>query len=291
MLVVAVMSAVVCPDHIAAQQAPGASIVVSEIGDASTYTTSCVQQGAPGANSSATCNSTTAGGLAGSARSSSDNALRTVSGAAVMTNSGAQGSTGEPYAMGYGWQYSALTVTGTPAPNDKLVFRFLTNQWVSGFGGTGDAAGGWELLVDNATSGDAEAYQTSDADGTTGAVTLVNAQQTIGGVDLFLPFTSGGTFEYSFGATGSAVFNRNQSQPPGATVNGSLTATLQRVDAITGDGEYISSAVFDSQTRLGTIDVTTAPEPSSLALIAIGLIGVTPCIRRRRCSHQYGSLH
>ena len=58
---------------------------------------------------------------------------------------------------------------------------------------------------------------------------------------------------------------------------------LQGVDAETAQGHYVASAMFNSDGK-GTLDVTsptTAPEPSTMAMLGSGLIGLIPVIRRR----------
>jgi hypothetical protein len=60
---------------------------------------------------------------------------------------------------------------------------------------------------------------------------------------------------------------------------------LAGVDAETAQGGYISSAVFDAKTGLGSINVpvqSTVPEPDVVALLGTGLAALLPLVRRRR---------
>lgn len=70
-------------------------------------------------------------------------------------------------------------------------------------------------------------------------------------------------------------------QGAGASGSASATATLVGAFVLNSDGTVRNAATFDDQGH-GYFAATTAPEPSSLALLIPGLFGIVPFARKRR---------
>lgn len=271
-----------------AQAAPAAGNSASQasIFDNGGPTQSCGLAQKPadvGPSSSYFCSSALRGGSA-LASATSTNATRSQTNFASVTptdaSTVANGTTGASSTLS-----SLLDVTGTPTAGDNLVFHFLTSQSATGIGGsflTGLDV--WSLVLNNANdpTAFAKAGQSFTSTGTANPLALTNATQVAGGFDLFLPFVTGSSFFYNFQSGIRCPDNR---QPAGVAATCSLDVSLEGISAQHANGGSYASATFDQSTGFGAIDLespTTVPEPTSLALLATGLVVLVPMARRKR---------
>lgn len=300
-------SAAALPSHMLAQASPGqtySSALVQQftnatLGYGTVAPTPCSQTAPFSAGpTAASCPSVAAWGTTALSGGSANPSARTVSGTATVTVTSGLQSGQEVKAQGAGWAVSQLTVNGATPSNGQLVFHFTTSQGASALGGaaTGPANDGsalWSLRVfgnlptpvSGTTAFASSIFQKANANGT-GSLTGLGpgAHQTSSGFDVFLPLTSG---SYAFNFV-SDEFATAVGQPPGAIFSAFLDATLSGIDAVTSAGAVIGSATFSSSNGFATLDLqngggtTTAPEPSSFALLGSGLVGLAPIARRKR---------
>ncbi|MDQ2890655.1 MAG: PEP-CTERM sorting domain-containing protein [Gemmatimonadota bacterium] len=244
----------------------------------------CNQTDGPAASTTKTCGPLAVTNGFGTSTSSSNNAARTASAYGAFTADPIATAPGDREARGISYQYSALTVTGTPSSADQLIFHFIfPTPPVAGGPSTGaDAVGNgyWELYLSNSSGTySASAHQFNGIGVATTGIAMANPSGT--GFDFRLPFTPGGTFGYYFETSASG--SDNGSPATTTTFTGSLSVKLEGVDAANSNGVF-SHAIFDSNTGLGSIDLTaqsTVPEPSSMSLMAIGLVGIATTVRKR----------
>lgn len=210
---------------------------------------------------------------------SSNNATRTLSAIAEFP------SGGYLFASASSTQHGALTVVGTPTGGDALVLHFLTTYSLDR--GTtlmgNEVPGGFSLPYANWVFSASIVGGSGSATGsfqrnTITPLSFTDFTQTAAGFDMTVPLFAGDpVLPYDLTTTGN-VFGGDVG---GVPVGASVTATLAGIDARSPGGAIVASATFDDA-GLGTLDLTTAPEPSSLALLATGLGGLLPAMRPKR---------
>ena len=256
----------------AAQTSESVAGVLDQVAQVGRCSNNSGQQ--PGA-SSALCSGPTSGGSA-FASSMSNNSARSASAVASLTQSGPDFSMAG-FSQAFSNQTNSIFVTGTSNSDDNLVFRFLTTRAFEFLGTTGGSIYSSYLLTLVGATANAAAGGTDTPTGSTffipGGVT------TPGGMDLSVPFSSfTGTYDYFFQLYVDTF--RQADQPQGAYGSSNFDAHLAGIDAVNVDGDVIASAVFGANGD-ATLDLTTTPEPASVALFATGLLGIVGVARRK----------
>ena len=262
----------------------------ASVSDGANSNNSCTSStGFAGSTSTASCTHVPVTPVAitggtGSAFSTSTNATRTASASTTLAQTGPANSM-NGFTQALSNQSSWISVTGSLAPTDNVVFHFLTPvMQATGAAGTSSSSAVWQFVLDAGSFSGTE-YRYGYGDGTSSVTVYNSATPTAGGVDFTVPlsaFTSPGLLNYVFEPFVQGDIHLNQ--PTGTMLNASISATLQGVDAETAQGQYIASAMFNPD-GTGTLDVTspiTTPEPSTIAMLGSGLVGLIPIIRRRR---------
>jgi len=228
------------------------------------------------------CPTTASAGGTASGGGAADNFSRYVAAGAVLTQSGPPGSMFEQV-DGSGTVNSRLFIDGTPSADDQLVFHFLGTQSATFTGGSPSDFVTLQLDLSSNGTQFALARDQRFADGT-GGLTLYNARQTASGFDLFAPLTGGSFLDYTFRAVVELIDYPDTDA--GSKLTGSISLRLGGIDAVNSQGDPYASAVFsavlDDQPGFATISLTTTPEPTSMALVATGLVGVVGVTRRKR---------
>lgn len=113
-----------------------------------------------------------------------------------------------------------------------------------------------------------------------GSDTLANRDGTsITGSTGDVQFTTGGV-EFTVAFSAFATSGNGCGGPCATTLSSAITTTLEGVDIVGPNGaQQVADASF-TEDGVGTIDLTPTPEPSAIALLGTGLIGLVPFARR-----------
>ena len=232
-------------------------------------------------SSSAHCATPTTGGDAFS-RGSANQASRLLQTSVSLKQSGATGSFSS-LAAAESYAQNTMYILGAPASGDQVVFRFLTTRVMSFLGTVGQTPYGYtELFVSSGLDPNAIGlvFIESGRGGNT-STTLDHAVLTSLGVDVsfgmnaFAPVTI-------FNFEGVLVISLDPDQLPGATLDAQYDVRLAGIDAIDARNNVLARAIFDSVGN-ATLDFgpTAVPEPPTLGLVALGLMSIGACARRR----------
>lgn len=237
--------------------------------------------------SSVSCGTTSPGIASGSASATANNATRTASASGTISSTGLQGS-GTPTGTAAGTTGSrSITYSGSDVPTN-LVFEYAVSHAEGATGGA-FVAGESEMFIYDAINNPAivwTRHSTEDGESVNMAPGVSADGPWVDGngtVTFTIPYTGDSPYVFSTYVQGDSYVNNYQHDAGTSSGFGTISATLTRVYATNGSWTS-SDALFDDDgnavIQAGQADTT--PEPSSIALLASGLVGLIPVARRSR---------
>jgi len=269
------------PPVAASAQSGAASLVV--ITDRLTATQNCRVFDSGTLASSASCPVTAVTGGTGSSSSSVDVVARSASVGAHFDWDGSTVPTLRDEVSAGGSMFNrALHVIGYTGANTDFVFHYL----ISVSGGFTNANGIFDraiATVNFGSSGTGSFEEQIYANGGTFLVANGDVVLTSVGADFtdhISPYS--GNFDSDLVFRGGVTDFIESSQPFGASVDMALAISLGAIEVVDNDTGVHSWFTLDDDGGATWIGAITTPEPSTIALVAPGLLGVLGLSRRRR---------